>query len=147
MEMTEEELKINRALKQLMYHHINSKPIDAATTVDELKRFYYELVQFAQSKYPNMSAANMYHLRRQIINGICKTKSAWIGLVAVLELPDVSVKDMPSFDAPKPNVEFQQTHIFRATYGIKMPYIGGGSVVFSAIASRSPSTGSTSGSY
>ncbi len=148
MELTKEEELINRKLKQILPHHIKSKLdyIDNNTHVEELRRFYYELMEFAQSTCPSLSPANMYHLRRQIINGICKTEEAWTALVAALELTDVSAKDMPNFAQTRAPAEPPSTHVFRGTYGVKMPYMGGGSVVFS-VAATSSTGASSSGMY
>lgn len=147
MDMTKAEEDINRTLKQLLPHHIKSKTqhVDEYTKVEELRRIYYELLEFAQTKCPSLSPANMYHLRRQIINGICKTEAAWRGLVAVLNLRELSAKDMPVFAHPRAHVDPTATHVFRGTFGVRMPYIGGGSVVFSVAPSTS-SNGSSSSS-
>lgn len=149
--MTKEEQEINRSMKQLLPHHIATKLniITQYTTVEELRKIYYELIEFAQTKFKApLSATNMYYLRRQIINGICKTEASWTGLVAALALEDITVRDMPNFNEQRTNVPAPPAHAYRATFGIKMPYIGGGSVVFSVTsASSSSGSASSSGSY
>lgn len=148
MELSKEEEVVNRKLKQILPHHIKDrqKHIDENTHVEMLRKFYYELLEFAMSTCPSLSPANMYHLRRQIINGICKTKKAWTTLVAALELDDVTEKDMPDFDQARAPGQPSITHIFRGTYGVVMPFMGGGSVIFS-VAAASSSSGSSSGRY
>lgn len=148
MELSKEEEAINRKLKQTLSHHINIRRehVSESTSVEDLRRFYYELMEIGRAPYPFLSAANLYHLRCLVINGLCKTQKTWKELLAALELEDVTEKDMPDFTQVRAAADPAAAYVFRATYGIKMPYMGGGSVVFSVSSDRS-SSGSLSGKY
>lgn len=148
MDLTKEEEEIHRKLKQILPHHIKTKTqrVDEYTDVEVLRKIYYELLEFAVSNCAMTSPGILYYLRRQIINGICKTKEAWIKLIAVLELTDITARDMPVFNQTRPLGDQPVPYVFCGTVGIKMPYLGGGSVIF-RVASPDSVASSTSGAY
>lgn len=145
-DMSREEEELNRALKQLLPHHIKREMqnVDLHTPIAELRRIYYVLVQFAKTKFPSMSATNEYHLRCQVINGISLTREICRRLIDDLKATDLNVADIPRMNQIRVYTEAPALHMFRATYGVKMPYIGGGSVILRVSPENSSSTKTTS---
>lgn len=133
----EQEETVNQGLRQSLPHHIKTelKHIDEHTRVDELYVVYNKLVDYAQSRFPVMTPANQHFMRKLILAGICKTETAWRQLISVLRLTG-----MPPYSQRKTATESAVTHAFRGTVGVRMPYIGGGSVVFSVAGSSSPAS-------
>jgi hypothetical protein len=130
-DLTEDEETVNRAIKQTLSHHIKTamKNVDIHTSIDELKKFYYELIDFAKSKFTRMSENNMYHLNCHVISGLSMSPDICRKLMSALNL-QLDETDLPCLTHVKTPTITTQTHTFRATFGIKMPYFGGGSVIF-----------------
>ena len=139
-DLTEDEEILNKAIKQLLPHHIKTamKNVDMHTSIDELKKFYYELIDFAKSKFPKMTDNNMYHLNCHVVSGLSLTTEICRNLISALNL-ELDEADVICLTHNRVPVTVTQVHTFRATFGIKMPYSGGGSVIF-RIPSGSSST-------
>lgn len=145
-DMSKEEEELNKALKQLLPHHIKTEMqnVNLDTPIAELRRIYYVIVQFAKMKFPSMSARNEYHLRCQVISGISLTREICQRLIEVLKATDLKTADIPRMNHSRPHTEAPAAHMFRATYGIRMPYTGGGSVIFRVSPENSSCTKTTS---
>lgn len=146
----DEEERINGALRQQMPHHIKREmqTVDISTPMAELKRIYFLLIQFAKTKYPNLSAKNEYTLRCIVISGISLDSAVCKRLIEELGATDLKHADIPRMHHSRVHTEPPALHMFRATYGVKMPYIGGGSVILRVASENSSSTKITSlGSY
>lgn len=129
--LSEEEEALNKVIKQTLSHHIKTamKNVDIHTSIDELKKFYYELMDFAKSKFSKMTKNNLYHVSCHVVSGLSLTSDICRKLIDALEL-HLEDSDVTWPTQARTSIATTQTHTFRATFGIKMPYLGGGSIIF-----------------
>lgn len=149
-DLTAEEEELNKAIKQTLPHHIKREMqiVNESTPIAELCRIYRALVQFIRTTHPTMTKNNEYLLRCLIISGISLSADICRRLIVELDATDLSPSDIPRLTRLRERPEAPVLHMFRATYGVKMPFLGGGSVIFKVSPEKSSSTKPTSsGSY